>query len=211
MDRAANAYFGNRLQIAGGAPPKGGFKPDNISRWYALYVKSKREKLVETSLRGKGYTVFSPSYCAKRKRIDRIVEIEVPLFPGYVFCHFEPSRRLPILVTPGVVGVVGRGKIPEAVEDSEIASIRTLALSGCPVQPWPFLNCGQQVRVQSGPLMGAEGIFLRIKDEHHLIVSITLLQRAVSVVVDNDAIAPVFLRGRRPLHLDEHRIRHSSI
>src|ERR1035438_3322482 len=52
--------------------------------WYALYVRSRHEKVVENSLRLKGYSVFSPSYRTKRKRVDRITEIEVALFPGYV-------------------------------------------------------------------------------------------------------------------------------
>ena len=161
-------------------------------RWYALYVRSRHEKVVETGLRGKGYPAFSPFYRTKRKRVDRIAEVDVPLFPGYVFCHFEASKRLPILTTSGIVGVVGPGNRPEPVEDHEIASIRTIALSGRPVQPWPFLRSGQRIRLQAGPLMGAEGIFLREKDEYHLIVSITLLQRSVSVVIERDHVAPLF-------------------
>ena len=165
-------------------------------QWYALYVRSRHEKTVENSLRVKGYSVFSPSYRTKRKRVDRIAEIEVALFPGYVFCQFDCSRRLPILMTPGVVGVVGRGNRAEPVDDTEIASIRTVALAGRPVQPWPFLRIGQRIRLQAGPLAGAEGIFLRVKDEYHLVVSITLLQRAVSVVIEKDAVAPLFFGER---------------
>jgi hypothetical protein len=41
--------------------------------------------------------------------------------------------------------------------------------------------------------MGAEGIFLRVKNEYHLVVSITLLQRAVSVIVEKDVVAPLFV------------------
>ena len=119
-------------------------------------------------------------------------KIEVALFPGYVFCQFDPTKRLPILMTPGVVGVVGRGNRPEPVDDTEIASIRTVALAGRSVQPWPFLRLGQRIRVQSGPLTGIEGIFLRVQDEDHLIISITLLQRAVSVVIERDSVSPVF-------------------
>jgi transcription termination/antitermination protein NusG len=166
------------------------------SRWYALYVRSRHEKVVESGLKGKGYPAFSPFYRTKRRRVDRIVEIDVPLFPGYVFCHFDSNRRLPILTTPGLVGVVGPGNRPQPVEDHEIASLRTIALSGRPVQPWPFLKSGQRIRLQAGPLTGAEGIFLRVKDEYHLVVSITLLQRAVSVVVDKDSVAPLFLGER---------------
>ena len=166
-------------------------------RWYAIHVRSRHEKTVENSLKGKGYTVFSPSYYTRRKRVDRIAEIEVALFPGYVFCQFDATKRLPILMTPGVVGVVGRGNRAEPVNDTEIASIRTIALGGRPVQPWPFLRMGQRIRLQAGPLAGAEGIFLRVKDEYHLVVSITLLQRAVSVVIEKDAVAPLFFGERQ--------------
>jgi transcription antitermination factor NusG len=181
------------VDLESAARHRSSFEPDLSSdRWYALYVRSRHEKVVENSLRGKGYSVFSPSYITKRKRVDRIAEIEVALFPGYVFCQFDPNKRLPILMTPGVVGVVGRGNRPDPVDNNEIASIRTVALAGRSVQPWPFLKVGQRIRLQSGPLTGAEGIFLRIQDEYHLIVSVSLLQRAVSVVIENEAVLPLF-------------------
>jgi len=183
----------SEVGLAGVAPLHFGGEPNvGAHRWYALYVRSRHEKTVENSLRGKGYSVFSPSYRTKRKRVDRIAEIEIALFPGYVFCQFDSNKRLPILMTPGVVGVVGRGSRPEPVDEIEIASMRTLALSGRSVQPWPFLESGQRIWLHSGPLAGAEGIFLRVKDEDRLVVSITLLQRAVSVVIEKDAVAPLF-------------------
>ena len=165
-------------------------------RWYAVFVRSRHEKTVEKSLKSKHYNVFSPSYRTKRKRVDRIAEIEVPLFPGYVFCQFDPTKRLPILSTPGVVRVLGRGNRPEPVDDTEIDSIRTVALAGRSVQPWPYLRLGQRIRMQSGPLTGIEGIFLRVQDEDHLVISVTLLQRAVSVVIERDSVWPVFSGDR---------------
>ena len=178
LERVARHHFGVETAVT--------------DRWYALFVRSRHEKTVENSLRSKCYNVFSPSCRTKRKRVDRIAEIEVALFPGYVFCQFDPSKRLPILMTPGVVGVVGRGNRPEPVDDTEIASIRTVALAGRSVQPWPFLRVGQRIRMQSGPLTGIEGIFLRVQDEDHVIVAVTLLQRAVSVVIEKDSVSPVF-------------------
>ena len=193
MDGVEEAYFGDDLRRAGASLDNGCDLDICPDHWYALYVRSRHEKVVESGLRGKGYAAFSPFYRTKRKRVDRITEIDVPLFPGYVFCHFDSNKRLPILTTPGIVGLVGPRNRPQPVDDHEIASIRTIALSGRPVQPWPFLRSGQRIRLQAGPLMGAEGIFLRVKDEHHLIVSITLLQRSVSVVIETDAVAPLFL------------------
>lgn len=164
----------------------------DMACWYALYVRSRHERVVESGLRGKGYKAFSPFYRAKRKRVDRVTEVDVPLFPGYVFCYFDANKRLPILTTPGIVGVVGVRTRPEPVDNTEIDSIRTIALCGNPVQPWPFLRSGQRVRLQAGPLAGTEGIFLHVKDEYRLVVSVTLLQRAVSVVVERDTVEPLF-------------------
>ena len=192
MEGCTTGCLADNIRLAGAGFHLGSGPDAGTGRWYAVYVRSRHEKVVEKGLRGKGYAAFSPFYRTKRKRVDRIAELDVPLFPGYVFCHFDANRRLPILMTPGIVGVVGPGNRPEPVEDHEIASVRTIALYGSPVQPWPFLSAGQRIRVQAGPLMGAEGIFLRVKDEYHLVVSITLLQRAVSVVIEKDAVAPLF-------------------
>jgi hypothetical protein len=46
--------------------------------------------------------------------------------------------------------------------------------------------------VQSGPLTGAQGIFMRIQDDTRPIVSVTLLHRAIAVVIEKDAAMPLF-------------------
>ncbi len=160
--------------------------------WYAVYVRSRHEKVVEGALNGKGYAAFSPAYRVRRKHSDRTVDVQVPLFPGYVFCQFDPARRLPILTTPGVVFVVSAGEAPQPIEAQEIASLQTIVASGRPIQPWPFLKEGQGVRVQAGPLAGALGTLVRIKNDARLIVSVTLLQRSVAVEIDQDSAVPVF-------------------
>jgi len=97
-----------------------------LLRWYAVYVRSHCEKAVQESLKGKGVPAFSPFYRIRRKRSDRTKEVVLPLFPGYVFCQFDPVVRLPILTTPGVVRIVGGSHDPEPVDDAEIFSIQTV-------------------------------------------------------------------------------------
>jgi transcription antitermination factor NusG len=152
--------------------------------WFALQIRSRYEKIAATLLCGKGYELFLPVYKSRRRWSDRIKELEVPLFPGYLFCRFNPLDRLPILVTPGVIQVVGIGKSPVPVDDAEIAAIQTAVQSGLPRQPWPFLQIGQRVRVECGPLCGLEGILVDFKGRHRLVLSVTLLQRSVAVEVD---------------------------
>jgi transcription antitermination factor NusG len=165
---------------------------EHNERRYALYVRSHFERTTEQCLKGKGYQAFSPFCQILRKRADRTKKLEIPLFPSYVFCRFDANKRLPILTTPGVVTVVGAGNIAEPVAVSEIQSIQMVAQAGRPVQPWPFLRQGQRVRIDAGPLSGTEGTLLKVKDELRLIISITLLQRSMAVVLDQDCVRPLF-------------------
>jgi transcription antitermination factor NusG len=152
--------------------------------WFALQTRCRYENFVANHLRGSGYELFLPVYKCRRHWSDRIKEFELPLFPGYVFCRFNPLDRLPILVTPGVVRVVGVGKKPVPVDDAEVIAIRTVVESGLPGRSWPFLQVGQRVKVEQGPLSGIEGILMAFRGRHRLVLSVTLLQRSVAVEVD---------------------------
>jgi transcription antitermination factor NusG len=164
----------------------------NLEKWFAIYVRPHFERAVEECLRGKGYDAFSPFYKTTRKRSGRTKILDSPLFPGYVFCYFNPHQRLPVLTTPGIVNVLGSGNVPEPVNLSEIRSLRTVADSGRHVQPWPFLKEGHKIRIEAGPLSGTEGTLLRLKNEFKLVVSITLLQRAMAVEIDQELVRPLF-------------------
>ena len=174
---------------------RSGVDPDESAtweHWFALYVRSHFERVVETCLKGKGYPAFSPFYQTVRKRSGRSKLLDLPLFPGYVFCRFNPHKRLPILTTPGIVNVVGAGNVPEPIELSEIRSVQAVSDSGQPVQPWPFLQEGHKIRIEAGPLSGTEGTLLRMKNQFRLVVSITLLQRSMAVEVDQQVVRPLF-------------------
>jgi transcription antitermination factor NusG len=113
------------------------------------------------------------------------------LFPGYVFSRLNPHDRLPVLTVPGVVSVVGFGKLPTAIPDHEIENIRTMVQSGLLMKPWPFLEVGQRVLIERGPLAGVEGILQDVKGRFRLVVSISLLQRSVSAEVDRTWVRPI--------------------
>lgn len=163
----------------------------NVHPWFALQTKARHESTVSRLLQGKGYDPFLPVYKSRRRWSDRIKEIELPLFPGYLFCRLNRLNRLPILVTPGVVQIVGFGKNPVPIEEAEIAAIQTAVQSGLPRQAWPYQQVGQRVIVEYGPLRGLSGILVSIKGNHRLILSVTLLQRSVAVEVEESWVSPI--------------------
>jgi transcription antitermination factor NusG len=161
--------------------------------WFALRVRSRHEKVVDTLLQGKRIETLLPVYRCRRVYNGRKHEVEMPLFPGYIFSSFDPERRLPILTTTGIVGVVGIGRIPQPLDESEVANIRRIVESGLESQPWPFLQVGQQVSMGEGPLTGVTGILQKHRKAHRLVVSMTLLQRSVAVEVETEWIRPMSL------------------
>ena len=160
--------------------------------WFALRVRSKHECVAAMHLRERGYEEFCPSYKAERQWSDRIKTTEQFLFPGYVFCRLNVQDRLPVLTVPGVVDIIRFGDVILPIPEHEIEQVRTLLSSGLIVTPWPFLEVGQSVLIERGPLAGVEGIVLKaVKGKCRIVVSISLLQRSVSTEVDRIWIRPL--------------------
>ena len=166
--------------------------------WFALQVRTRNEVGVAEQLNGQGYERFLPLYKVRKRWSDRIKEVATPLFPGYLFCRFNPQDRLPILKTPGVMQIVGFKNGPVAVDESEIHALQTIAVAGTPHQPWPFLTAGDRVRIESGPLLGLEGILTEVRRSHRLVLSVTLLQRSVAVEIDSALVSAITLPRPRP-------------
>jgi transcription antitermination factor NusG len=120
-----------------------------------------------------------------------VKQLDLPLFPGYLFSRFDVGNRLPILTTPGVISIVGAGKTPLPVDDEEIDAIRAILRSGLTAQPWPFLCVGSRVYLEGGPLAGVEGIITNTDKVYRLVVSVSLLQRSVAVEIDREWARPI--------------------
>ena len=172
------------------------YRPDT-PLWYALQTKPRHEKGVTAHLQGKGYDSVLPLYQSWHRSAGRLRSVMLPLFPGYAFCRFEVHRRLPILMTPGVFSIVSRGHEPEAVPEEQIATVLAACSSGLPVGPWPYLECGDRVMVETGPLQGLEGIFIAEKKTSRIVVSVDLLKRSLAVEIDRDWVRPL-TKSKRP-------------
>ncbi len=164
--------------------------------WFALRVKSRSEKIVATIARHKGFEDFLPLYQTRRRWSDRFKLVELPLFPGYVFCRTNPELRLPLLTIPGVVNFVCIGRVPVPIAEAEIAAIQRAIGAGLLAEPYPFLEVGQRVRLAEGPLTGLEGFLVEVRKQHRILVSVSLLKRSVAVEIDRHWVRPLDPSGR---------------
>jgi transcription antitermination factor NusG len=153
------------------------------SPWYAIYTRHQHEKMVAQILTSKGFEAFLPLYATTHNWKDRTKALSLPLFPCYVFLKGGIERRLQIVTTPGIYGLVSSGGQPAAIPDFEIEAIRRAVESGARIEAHPFLKCGNWVRVKCGSLAGIEGILVRKKNISRLVLSVEILGTAAAVEV----------------------------
>jgi transcription antitermination factor NusG len=164
---------------------------EECSNWYAVRVRPRSEKVVAAALHDKEYEEFLPLYRKRSRWSDRIKDIDLPLFPGYVFCRAKLAGRPPLITTPSVIGILSFGNKPAMISDQEIEAVRTVIRSGVNAEPWPYLREGQQVRIQHGALAGIEGILVRAKSDWRVVLSVEALGRSVAVEIYREWAAPI--------------------
>jgi transcription antitermination factor NusG len=160
-------------------------------QWYAVRVKPQHERTVSYTLKKKGFERYLPLYKALRRWSDSLKEMDLPIFPGFVFCRLTPLEAPDVLATPAVYHLVSRGSVPAPVEERELHIIQRIESAGLPVVPWPFLKEGQQVRIARGPLTGVAGMLASSTKAWHVVVNVQLLQRGVAVAIDRGDLAPM--------------------
>jgi transcription antitermination factor NusG len=161
------------------------------ARWYAAYTCANHEKRVAAELGARDVEHFLPLYASMRRWKDRRVQLELPLFPGYVFVRLALSQRLRVVQIPSLVRLVGFGGLPTALPDTEMEIMRSGLSQNLRVEPHPFLTVGRRVRITCGPFAGLEGVLKRKKSDVRVVVSLELIQRSVAVDVEAADLSPL--------------------
>lgn len=169
-----------------------------IRRWYALQVHAGREKWIVSYLEHRGLEHLLLCRSEVRRWSDRLTTIRKPIFSGYVFCHLGEGEHVRALSVPGVLRIVGYGRLPVPVADEEIAALQILSRGELPLEEWPYLQEGDQVRLEGGALDGLLGRFVQARGGGRVVVSVTILQRSVAVEIDRSRLTPA-MRVLHPL------------
>ena len=161
--------------------------------WYALKVRTGGESSAVAALQNRGLDPYNPTYKERRRYSDRMKVVETSIFPGYIFCHFDVNKKLPIISSPGVEYIVGVGGTPAPIAEMEMSNVRRVVAAGASASG-PLVR-GQRVRVSHGSLEGVEGVLVRDARGAHLVASIDLLNRSAWLHIDEDQIRLVELNG----------------
>jgi transcription antitermination factor NusG len=156
-----------------------------------VYTVSRHEKVVARQMNGNGVDHFLPLYKCVRRWKDRRKELELPLFPGYVFIRIAFQDRLRVQQLPGVLQIVSFNGKPAPLPDAEIEALRNGLSRNAWLEPHPYLTVGRRVRVRSGPMAGLVGVLVRKKEKFRVVLSVDLILQSVALEVDSADVEPV--------------------
>lgn len=155
--------------------------------WYALHVRSRHEAKIFERLKLKGVEAFMPTVEKLRKWKDRKKLVAFPLFPGYLFVHIakDANSMLSVLKIRGVVRLLCTlpGE-PDPVPEDQITALKTLIENGADLDPYPYINEGETVRITKGPLTGIDGTLVKKVDKHVFVLSVDVLRQGVAVRIN---------------------------
>jgi transcription antitermination factor NusG len=158
--------------------------------WYALYTCPRHEKRVVQQIERHRISCFLPLYRSVRRWKDRRKELELALFPGYVFVRIDLQDRLRVLQLASVVRFVTFNGRPVPMPQGEMDALMNGLRSGVRAEPHPYLTVGRRVSVKHGPLAGSQGILIRRKDKFRVVLSLELIMRSVAVEIDEADVEP---------------------
>ena len=161
------------------------------SVWCAVQTRPMCEQRVKLSLIQKGYQCLVPMYRRMRKWCYRFVEVELPLFPMYVFCCATPSLVGRVVTTQGVTRLVTFSGSIAKIEAHEIEALQLVAQSNLVREPWMYLPTGTTIRAETGPLAGVIGKYCLSDNKHRIVINVTILQQSVAVQLDEGAVISV--------------------
>jgi transcription antitermination factor NusG len=168
---------------------------DTQREWYAAYTMSRHEKRIAAHCEHIGIEYLLPLYASRREWKNRTtVDLQMPLFPNYVFVHLSPEDHGPLLRLPGVLSTVGNAAGPAVIPDDEMDALRRIV--NCKeIEPHPYMTAGDHVRVKRGPLEGIVGVVLRRGNGLHFIVTLNLIGKSVALNIDGNALELIGLRN----------------
>src|SRR5271169_3947926 len=142
------------------------------ARWFAAYTHSHHEKRVASYLAERRMDSFLPLYATRHRWKNRCeMNLELPLFPNYVFVRMDPRGRRRVLEVPGVLSLVGFGRSLAPLPDFEIEALRS-GLGRRKLEPHAYLVIGERVRIKAGAMTGVEGVLVRKKNNFRVVLAL---------------------------------------
>ena len=160
--------------------------------WYAVFTKSRCEKVVQKMLVAKKVETFLPINQYTRKYARRIKQVEKPLINGYVFVRITKSDYVKVLETEHVVSFLKFGKDIISIPEAEINILRQIVGEDVEITlEEKSLKVGDIVEIIKGNLHGMKGILQSIDGKNRININLETLGFDIVFNIDAKSVSLV--------------------
>lgn len=160
-----------------------------------VWAESRAEKKVAQRLAALGLSPWLPLVKERHRWSDRWREVELPLFPGYLFARAANADWGKILRTPGVLTVITEHGAPALLVDSFVVGLRdAIEREGAVLEAITEAvdyNPGDEVIVQEGALRGIRGIVRERRSQRQLVLWVAEIGRGVAFSIQSALVKAV--------------------
>lgn len=155
------------------------------ARWFAVYTKYKREKLVRQRLEEKGIHCYLPLQRLTRRYVRKVKQVELPLISCYVFIRIVKKEYVPVLETPDVVSFVRISRNLISIPEGEIRIMQRVVGEGLAVEVTPAgYQVGDEVEIIGGNLTGIQGLLLANDNKNNFLIELTNMGYSLRMFVN---------------------------
>jgi transcription antitermination factor NusG len=152
--------------------------------WYAIYVRSRSEKVVYARLCEQGIEAYLPLQKTLRQWHDRKKMVEMPLFRSYVFVRTNYKKYHIVRAIDGVAGFVSFEFQPAKIPDYQIEFLKMLLKSTDKFEVSnDIFEYGEMVEVFRGPLTGFRGTLVTYKEKKRALLQIDAINQSLLVEI----------------------------
>lgn len=164
------------------------------ARWFAVYARYKREKMVAQRLQEKGIECYLPLQRLTRRYTRKVKHVELPLISGYLFTRITRTEYVRVLETQDVVQFVRFSRNLISIPEREIETIRRVVGEDIEIEvESSSFQPGDAVEIIGGQLTGLKGILIERRSGKNFVVELESLGYSLLMQVD-----PALLHRIRP-------------
>ncbi len=161
-------------------------------RWFAVYTRSKSEKVVKQLLDAKGIECYLPLLEVTRRYTRKIKVLQLPLISCYVFVRIVKDQYIPVLETENVVKFIRFARNLIAIPDEEIDIMRRVVGEVRDVEAQAgLIQEGDLVEIIGGKLTGIKGRLVEKKGKKQMVISLETIGYSLTMTIDAAMIRKV--------------------
>lgn len=161
-------------------------------KWFAVYTRSKSEKVVHRLLGQKNIECYLPLQKVTRRYVRKIKSYEIPLISCYIFVRIVKDQYVPVLETENVVKFIRFNKNLIAIPQEEMDLLKLVVGEGENVEAqMGMIEEGDRVEVIGGKLTGIKGKLVEKQGKKHMVVELESVGYSLKMTIDINLLRKV--------------------